>query len=120
MKQFIMKRLILFSLAFLFLVFLIYKNYAPAPTKVDTISIQKIPDVARDDNGKIKRSKSAVHIFLKEHGLTKIPKGYQVDHIIPLWKGGSDTPDNMQLLTLEEHHKKTAQEAHERAKLKRK
>ena len=114
-----MKRAVLFLLAFLVAVFVIYESYKSEPVKSETTSVQSIPDVARDSDGKIKRSQSAVHLFLKEHGLTKIPKGYNVDHIVPLWKGGSDTPDNMQLLTIEEHHKKTAKEAHERAQLRK-
>lgn len=33
--------------------------------------------------------------------------GYQVDHANPLCAGGSDTRDNMQWLTVEEHRMKT-------------
>lgn len=33
--------------------------------------------------------------------------GYQVDHANPLCAGGSDTRDNMQWLTTEEHRMKT-------------
>jgi len=33
--------------------------------------------------------------------------GYQVDHATPLCAGGSDTRDNMQWLTIEEHRMKT-------------
>ncbi|MGA2093667.1 MAG: HNH endonuclease signature motif containing protein [Sedimentisphaerales bacterium] len=63
--------------------------------------------VARDSHGKIERSESAKEEFLKEHGLTKVPPGYEVDHRIPLYAGGSDTPDNMQLLSKSQHHDKT-------------
>lgn len=31
----------------------------------------------------------------------------EVDHIIPLYKGGPDTKENMQLLPIEEHKAKT-------------
>jgi 5-methylcytosine-specific restriction endonuclease McrA len=34
-------------------------------------------------------------------------KNHQVDHVIPLCAGGSDTRDNMQYLTIEEHRWKT-------------
>jgi len=36
--------------------------------------------------------------FLKSKGLTHTPKGYQVDHIVPLAKGGADKAENMQLI----------------------
>jgi len=32
--------------------------------------------------------------------------GYVVDHIIPLYKGGEDTPENMQWLTVGQHKEK--------------
>jgi len=52
----------------------------------------------RDSHGRIKRDSSARRTFLKSKGLTHTPKGCQVDHIVPLAKGGKDTPNNMQLL----------------------
>jgi 5-methylcytosine-specific restriction endonuclease McrA len=63
--------------------------------------------VARDSHGRIKRSESAKEEFLREHGLSKVPNGYEVDHITPLYAGGSDTPGNMQLLSKAQHHAKT-------------
>ena len=63
--------------------------------------------VVRDEKGKIVRSEAAKEAFLRSRGLTKVPPGYQVDHIIPLYAGGSDTPSNMQLLTVSEHQAKT-------------
>jgi hypothetical protein len=59
---------------------------------------------------KVKRNMATRHKFLKEKGFDEVPEGYEVDHIIPLSQGGSDTPDNMQLLTKEEHRQKTARE----------
>jgi 5-methylcytosine-specific restriction endonuclease McrA len=35
---------------------------------------------------------------------------YQIDHRIPLSKGGADPPSNMQWLTTQQHKAKTAQE----------
>jgi hypothetical protein len=63
--------------------------------------------VARDSHGRIKRSESAKEEFLRQNGLSKVPNGYEVDHIIPLYAGGSDTPGNMRLLSKEQHHAKT-------------
>ena len=63
--------------------------------------------VQRTDNGKIARNMSARNNFLKERGLSKVPKGYQIDHKKPLYAGGADTPSNMQLLTNAEHLAKT-------------
>jgi 5-methylcytosine-specific restriction protein A len=42
--------------------------------------------------------------------------GSVVDHIVPLWKGGSDEPENKQTLCDPCHAEKTAQEAAERSK----
>lgn len=35
------------------------------------------------------------------------PKGYEVDHIIPISRGGKHHPDNLQYLTAEENRKKS-------------
>ena len=65
---------------------------------------------ARSNEGKIKRSEFAKKEFLKSKGYNKVPQGYQVDHINPLYKGGSDTPSNMQLIPTGMHKEKTASE----------
>ena len=59
---------------------------------------------------KVQRSSSAKKQFLKSKGYSSVPKGYQVDHITPLSQGGKDTPNNMQLITIDEHKRKTARE----------
>lgn len=59
---------------------------------------------------KVERSETAKHQFLRQQGLTRIPSGQNIDHIRPLSQGGSDTPNNMQLLSAEQHHQKTAAE----------
>ena len=53
----------------------------------------------RDSHGRIKRSESAKHEFEKETGYPKGRKGYVVDHVVPLSKGGADRPSNMQWQT---------------------
>lgn len=55
--------------------------------------------VPRDVHGKIKRSSSARHEFMVRTGYPHGRPGYVIDHIIPLKRGGSDTPDNMQWQT---------------------
>jgi len=48
--------------------------------------------------------------FLEQMGFIDpyhVPKGYEVDHIVPLCLGGADIQKNMQLLTIENHKKKT-------------
>ncbi len=58
----------------------------------------------------VKRSQTNKKEFLKGKGYDEVPDGYEIDHIIPLSKGGTDDPSNMQLLTKEQHAKKTARE----------
>lgn len=58
----------------------------------------------------VKRSEVNKRQFLKNRGYDKVPYGYEVDHIIPLYEGGTDDPSNMQLLTVEQHARKTARE----------
>lgn len=49
------------------------------------------------------------------HGLVRI--GSELDHIAPLWKGGSNDPRNLQWLCTPCHAEKTAREAKERSGL---
>jgi len=41
----------------------------------------------------------------------------QIDHIVPLWNGGTDKVDNLQVLCYECHKKKSADEHREWSKL---
>lgn len=66
--------------------------------------------VYRNGHTTTERSQTAKRRFLRGLGLKRVPPGYEVDHKIPLFKGGADEPWNMQLLTEEEHHRKTAQD----------
>ncbi len=56
--------------------------------------------IARDSRGRIKRSSSEKHSFMKSSGYPHGRPGYVVDHIIPLKKGGCDCPSNMQWQTI--------------------
>src|SRR5690554_2217151 len=58
----------------------------------------------------VKRSESSKTTFLRSLGYSSTPNGYEIDHIIPLSKGGTDDPSNMQLLTKAQHARKTARE----------
>ncbi len=67
---------------------------------------KKTPGVARTRKGKIKRSESEKKKFLRQHGYKHVPQGYEVDHIIPLYKGGADKAYNMQLIPKAQHRAK--------------
>lgn len=56
----------------------------------------------RDSHGRIKRSESEKRAFEGETGHPNGWKGHVVDHIVPLKRGGSDTPRNMQWQTTQE------------------
>jgi 5-methylcytosine-specific restriction protein A len=47
---------------------------------------------------------------VKCHRLTRYPDGFELDHIIPLFKGGKDTQESCQLLCKGCHSIKTAQD----------
>jgi len=61
----------------------------------------------RDANGRIKRNPAARSAFQRSHpcpatGRTSgVCRGYVVDHIVPLKRGGADEPGNMQRQTKE-------------------
>ena len=57
--------------------------------------------VPRDSSGRIKRSEPAKKEFMKDTGYPNGRKGYVVDHVTPLKKGGADSPSNMQWQTKE-------------------
>jgi len=59
---------------------------------------------------RVKRSAANKSAFLQSQGYDQTPYGYEIDHIVPLSKGGSDDPSNMQLLSVRQHKAKTARE----------
>ena len=54
---------------------------------------------SRGSNGHITRSKTAKRTFEAKTGYPHGRRGYVVDHIIPLKRGGADSPSNMQWQT---------------------
>ena len=64
---------------------------------------------------KVERSSTAKKEFLRSQGYRKAPRGYQVDHIVPLSQGGADAPSNMQLISIQQHKLKTASERYRTA-----
>lgn len=72
------------------------------------IGMGEVPDSHHLDSSQYVRDLSARSTFLQQHGLESVPAGYEVHHIIPLCQGGADTPDNMILLSAEEHARVTA------------
>lgn len=62
--------------------------------------------IPRDDYGRIKRSRAAVRQYKKQTGYPSGKPGYVIDHIIPLKRGGCDTPSNMQWQTVDQAREK--------------
>jgi len=73
--------------------------FQPAPTS---------PVIQRDAHGRIERSQAARAAFKREHPCpaTHLPTGpcpgYVIDHVVPLKRGGADSPSNMQWQTVED------------------
>jgi len=65
----------------------------------------KAEGVARDSHGKIARSTQAKDAFKRQHPCPSTGRssggcpGYVIDHLIPLKRGGTDEPVNMQWQT---------------------
>jgi hypothetical protein len=55
---------------------------------------------ARDEHGRIIRSEAAKREFMRMTGYPHGRPGYVVDHIMPLKRGGPDSPSNMEWQTI--------------------
>ena len=62
------------------------------------------------------RKQSTRQRFLEKRGLTKVPRGKEIDHKVSLKDGGSDTLRNLHLIKKSSHKRKTATEARRRAR----
>jgi hypothetical protein len=74
----------------------------PVPPPVAGVLTPDLTTRVRNHNGQLVRSASRRVRFLREvmHiSDGKVPKGYIVDHIVPLFCGGGDIPSNMELLS---------------------
>jgi hypothetical protein len=78
-----------------------YRSHSPYYTTHRSTRLSS-PYATRDSHGRIKRSQSAKHQFMKQTGYPHGRPGYVVDHVVPLSKGGADSPGNMQWQTKEE------------------
>ena len=65
---------------------------------------------------KFKRKQETLQKWLELHGLKKIPKGYELDHKIPLSQGGTDTLRNLRPIKTKRHKIKTAKETRKNKK----
>lgn len=90
------------------LVFLVMTTFAEARNRVETyIDLNGIRRVQK--TGKIYRDYKAVNDFKRTHPKPEDGHAYDIDHIMPLAKGGADKPYNMQWVRTEDHRKKRGQ-----------
>ena len=60
------------------------------------------------------RNQSTKQRWLDTHGYKKVPSGKELDHKIPLSRGGTDTLRNLHLISKKSHQIKTNREARKR------
>ncbi len=96
-------------------------NLPSAPSRVNMLPAQRPDTVERKrgsagvrDRERIRARDCGLCQECRRQGKTTL--GAAVDHIIALWKGGSDEDDNKELLCIPCHDAKSAREAAERAK----
>lgn len=96
-------------------------SLAPAASRVNMLPTQR-PDVVERKRGsagvrdreRIRARDCGLCQECKRQGKTTL--GGPVDHIVPLWKGGSDDDDNKEVLCVPCHDAKTAREAADRVR----
>jgi len=84
-----------------------------APARPDTVERVRGWRGVKDRN-RVRERDCGLCQQCKRDGKTSV--GAAVDHIIPLWKGGSDDDGNKELLCTPCHDAKTTREATERAR----
>ena len=71
-------------------------------------TVTRCASCERDANGRIKSDPAARRAFQQQHPCPGTGKtigacpGYVVDHVVPLKRGGADSPENMQWQTVAE------------------
>lgn len=66
--------------------------------------------IPRNDDGRIKRNPAVVREFKRMTGYPDGRKGYEIDHITPLKRGGCDSIENLQWISVEDHRRKSGAE----------
>lgn len=84
-----------------------------APQRPDTVQ-RKRGYAGVKDRERIRKRDCGLCQECKRQGRTTV--GHPVDHIIPLWAGGSDDDSNKETLCIPCHDVKTAREAKERTR----
>jgi len=78
------------------------RSMVPSGRTRPTHYLPTVPGVALDSHGRIARSSTARHEFMRETGYPQGRPGYVIDHVVPLSRGGADAPSNMQWQTVRE------------------
>lgn len=99
-----------YRLLYLILLSFSFVSYSQETYKIGTTEYYYNQNYSTTGKPMVKRSESNKREFLRSRGYSQLPDGYEIDHITPLSEGGSDDPSNMQLLTIDAHKRKTANE----------